>query len=100
MISYGELIRQIRQSKKISQKEVYTGVISKSYAIEFEKGTHAISSLLLEKIVAKLMVSMEEFFLMYHQEELPEKEDFGKLTRGHVKRMKPPLGNHFTGKYR
>ncbi|EAC5098629.1 helix-turn-helix domain-containing protein [Listeria monocytogenes] len=76
MISYGELIRQIRQSKKISQKEVYTGVISKSYAIEFEKGTHAISSLLLEKIVAKLMVSMEEFFLMYHQEELPEKEDF------------------------
>ncbi|WP_257003616.1 hypothetical protein, partial [Listeria monocytogenes] len=23
MISYGELIRQIRQSKKISQKEVY-----------------------------------------------------------------------------
>ncbi|EIR8728919.1 transcriptional regulator, partial [Listeria monocytogenes] len=51
-------------------------VISKSYAIEFEKGTHAISSLLLEKIVAKLMVSMEEFFLMYHQEELPEKEDF------------------------
>ncbi|EJA7897685.1 transcriptional regulator, partial [Listeria monocytogenes] len=32
MISYGELIRQIRQSKKISQKEVYTGVISKSYA--------------------------------------------------------------------
>ncbi|EDN9990431.1 transcriptional regulator, partial [Listeria monocytogenes] len=47
MISYGELIRQIRQSKKISQKEVYTGIISKSYAIEFEKGTHAISSLLL-----------------------------------------------------
>ncbi|MBC2368549.1 helix-turn-helix domain-containing protein [Listeria booriae] len=76
MVSYGELIRQIRQSKKISQKEVYTGVISKSYAIEFEKGTHAISSILLEKIVTKLMVSMEEFFFMYHQEELPEKEDF------------------------
>ncbi|EAE8347306.1 Rgg/GadR/MutR family transcriptional regulator [Listeria monocytogenes] len=76
MISYGELIRQIRQSKKISQKEVYTGVISKSYAIEFEKGTHAISSLLLEKIITKLMMSMEEFFFMYHQEALPEKEDF------------------------
>ncbi|EAD7205325.1 Rgg/GadR/MutR family transcriptional regulator [Listeria monocytogenes] len=76
MISYGTLIRQIRKAKKISQKEVYTGIISKSYSIEFEKGTHAISSVLLEKIVAKLMISMEEFLFMYHQGNMPEMEDF------------------------
>ncbi|EAD7172414.1 Rgg family transcriptional regulator, partial [Listeria monocytogenes] len=33
MVAYGELIREVRLSKGLTQKEVYTGVISKSYAI-------------------------------------------------------------------
>ncbi|EAC3132091.1 TPA: transcriptional regulator [Listeria monocytogenes] len=76
MINYGTLIRQIRKAKKISQKEVYTGIISKSYGIEFEKGEHAISSVLLEKIVTKLMMSMEEFIVMYHHVNEKEMEEF------------------------
>lgn len=36
---YGETIRQIRLKKGFTQKEVYGTIISKSYAIEFEKAS-------------------------------------------------------------
>ncbi len=38
MISYGELIRQIRQSKKISQKEVYTGLLVNLMQLNLKRG--------------------------------------------------------------
>ncbi|EDN8098979.1 helix-turn-helix domain-containing protein, partial [Listeria monocytogenes] len=51
MGSYGELIREIRLSKGLTQKEVYTGIISRSYAIGFEKGKHEITLSLFEEIL-------------------------------------------------
>lgn len=63
MGSYGELIREIRLSKGLTQKEVYTGIISRSYAIGFEKGKHEITLSLFEEILKRIMVPLDEFFL-------------------------------------
>ena len=51
---HGEVVRKIRLSKGLTQKEVYLGIVSKSYAIEFEKGNHSISATLLLDILERL----------------------------------------------
>lgn len=61
MKTHGEVIREIRTNKGVSQKAVYSDIISKSYAIEFEKGTHEISLRLFEQILERLMISIDEF---------------------------------------
>lgn len=61
--TYGEVIRRIRTNKGLSQKAVYSSIISKSYAIEFEKGKHDISLRLFEQILDGLMIDIDEFFL-------------------------------------
>ena len=40
MKNYGSTVRQIRLSKGFSHKEIYTGILSKSFAIDFEKGLY------------------------------------------------------------
>lgn len=65
MQTYGEVIRYIRTNKGLTQKEVYLNIISKSYAIEFEKGNHDISLRLLEQILDRLMMEIDEFFYIY-----------------------------------
>lgn len=42
MENYGLTICQIRLSKGFSHKEIYTGILSKSFAIDFEKGLYDI----------------------------------------------------------
>lgn len=94
MKPYGEVIREIRMSKGVSQKAVYSNIISKSYAIEFEKGTHDISLRLFEQILERLMLSIDEFYYIYRgyrlskQDEILEKyaeagnlNDLGALTQ-------------------
>lgn len=65
MNSYGEVVRKIRINKGLSQKEVYLNIISKSYAIEFEKGNHDISLKLFEQILDRLIMDIDEFFYIY-----------------------------------
>ncbi|EBH4249791.1 helix-turn-helix domain-containing protein [Listeria monocytogenes] len=76
MGSYGELIREIRLSKGLTQKEVYTGIISRSYAIGFEKGKHEITLSLFEEILARIMVSLDEFFFIYREFSSTEDDSF------------------------
>ncbi|TFJ77648.1 Rgg/GadR/MutR family transcriptional regulator [Carnobacterium maltaromaticum] len=61
MRKYGETIRNIRVGKGIKQSELYKNLISKSYAINFEQGKHDISFSLLEEILERLLVSVDEF---------------------------------------
>lgn len=56
---YGETIRQIRLKKGFTQKEVYGTIISKSYAIEFEKGKHQIAANLLLQILENLSMDID-----------------------------------------
>ncbi|MEG3017493.1 helix-turn-helix domain-containing protein, partial [Carnobacterium sp.] len=76
MSSYGETIRKIRLDKGISQKALYTGILSKSYAIEFEKGKHEISLKRIEQILDQLIVPLDEFLFIYRGYSLSEKEWF------------------------
>ncbi|RKC30118.1 XRE/MutR family transcriptional regulator [Listeria monocytogenes] len=76
MGSYGELIREIRLSKGLTQKEVYTGIISRSYAIGFEKGKHEITLSLFEEILKRIMVPLDEFFFIYRDFSSTEDDSF------------------------
>lgn len=60
-MEYGAILREIRIRKGLSQKEVYTGIISKSYAIEFEKGKHVMRVDLLIQILERISMEIDEF---------------------------------------
>ncbi len=64
-VNFGFAIRDIRQKKGFSQKEIYNGIISKSYSIEFEKGKHNISTTLLIEILDRLSMDIDEFLFIY-----------------------------------
>lgn len=77
-MSYGETIRKIRVSKGLSQKEVYTGILSKSYAIEFEKGKHNISATLLFMILEQISVGIEEFLYICNNYQLNDQSAYSE----------------------
>lgn len=76
MNNYGKVLRDIRISKGLSQKEIYSGIISKSYASAFEKGNHDIALILFEKILIRVNVSLDEFFFIYREFSLTDVESF------------------------
>lgn len=67
MENYGITIRQIRLSKGFSHKEIYTGILSKSFAIDFEKGLYDIKFHLMLKILNRLMISVDELLLIHSE---------------------------------
>ncbi len=67
MKNYGSTVRQIRLSKGFSHKEIYTGILSKSFAIDFEKGLYDIKFNLMLKILERLMISVDELLLIHNQ---------------------------------
>ncbi|MGM0165557.1 hypothetical protein IGI39_000499 [Enterococcus sp. AZ135] len=73
---HGEVVRSIRLSKGLTQKELYLGIVSKSYAIEFEKGNHNISVTLLLEILERLSLDMDEFLYICQDYHLDEQADY------------------------
>lgn len=61
MEQVGVTIRKIRQIKGISQKQVYSGIVSRSFATRFERGDSDIQSGKLFKILNNLAVTPNEF---------------------------------------
>lgn len=82
MEKYGCTIRKIRLSKGFSQKETYSGLLSKSYSIDFEKGKYDIKFSIMLKILKRLMISVEELLLIHnHYQETPINKVFAQLNR-------------------
>lgn len=75
MEKYGSTIRKIRKSKGFSQKEIYTGILSKSFAIDFEKGLYDIKFSLMIKILSRLMISVDELILIHNDFHNPVIDD-------------------------
>ncbi|MDR2276663.1 MAG: helix-turn-helix domain-containing protein [Vagococcus sp.] len=75
-MDFGPSIRDIRLKKGYSQKEIYQDIMSKSYAIEFEKGSHNISSYLLMEILNRLSLDLEEFLFIYNNYSLNTYSDY------------------------
>ncbi|WP_314065217.1 hypothetical protein [uncultured Vagococcus sp.] len=71
MTTYGATIRQIRLNKGYSQKEIYTGIVSKSYAIEFEKGKHDMSISHFTAVLDRLSLKFQEFAFIHNDYQEP-----------------------------
>lgn len=65
MRNFGETIRHIRTNRGIKQNELYTDILSKSYAIQFEKGLHDISFYLLLRILDRFPMEVDEFLYLH-----------------------------------
>lgn len=61
MKSIGQTVKMIRQIKGFTQSEVYSGVMSRSFAHRFENGENDISATKLFQILDNLLISVEEF---------------------------------------
>lgn len=62
----GLTFRKIRMQKNISQKEVYTGIVSRSFFQKFEKGLHSISVEKFQELLNRINVSYDEFMYKHH----------------------------------
>lgn len=65
MRNFGETVRHIRTNRGIKQNELYTDILSKSYAIQFEKGLHDISFYLLLQILDRFPIEVNEFLYIH-----------------------------------
>lgn len=75
-MNFGPMVRHIRLKKGFTQKEIYTEIISKSYAIEFEKGKHSISTALLIEVLDRLSMDIDEFLFINKGYILNEHSDY------------------------
>lgn len=62
---YGAIFKRIRNEKGLTQKEIYSGVVSKSFYSDFEAGKHAITVDKFERLLQNLGISYDEF--VYYQ---------------------------------
>ena len=70
MASIGETVKKIRNIKGFTQKEVYSGIVSRSFANRFERGLNDVSASKLFAILDNLSISVDEFRFIqndYHQ---------------------------------
>lgn len=70
MKTIGQTVKMIRQIKGFTQSEVYSGVMSRSFAHRFENGENDISAAKLFKILDNLSISANEFRFIqndYHE---------------------------------
>ncbi|WP_291293343.1 helix-turn-helix transcriptional regulator [Enterococcus sp.] len=68
MKAYGPLIKKIRLSKHCTQKEVYSGVTSRSFYAKFEAGEYAIEASKFKRMLENMNMSEPEFFFLYDKE--------------------------------
>lgn len=65
MENYGVTVRKLRQDKGFLQKEIYEGVVAKSFAIRFEKGEVMLQYDTFLTVLEALNVSQEEFHFIH-----------------------------------
>lgn len=66
MEKYGPTIKQIRTSKNITLKETYSGILSKSFAIDFEKGMYDIKFSKMLEVLNRIMISADEMIFIHN----------------------------------
>lgn len=65
-LSIGETIKKLRRQKKLTQKFLYTNIISNSFVAVFRKGNYGIEADKLFKIFHRLNVTPDEFLYLRH----------------------------------
>ncbi|GCF92703.1 transcriptional regulator [Enterococcus florum] len=69
---YGEIIKQIRKAKGFTQKEVYTGVVSKTFYSDFEAGKYSVEIAKFEGLLKNLGITYQEFEYFRNQSQRNE----------------------------
>lgn len=64
--SYGETIRMIREQKGYTMKELAHKILSVSFLSKFERGESDITLGLFNKLIGRLMITMEEFLFIHN----------------------------------
>lgn len=62
----GEVVRNIRLSKKLKSKNVYYGILTRPASSRFERGLSDTTTEKLFKILANLNISLDEFYFIYN----------------------------------
>ena len=70
MKTIGQTVKMIRQIKGFTQSEVYSGVMSRSFAHRFENGENDISAAKLFKILDNLSISANDLLRAYNGHDL------------------------------
>ena len=65
----GRTIKLIRKQKKLTQKEVYAGIISRNFVSKFENGVNSIEAEKLFAILKRLGMSLNEFQFIHENNE-------------------------------
>ncbi|MDH6363740.1 transcriptional regulator with XRE-family HTH domain [Enterococcus sp. PF1-24] len=58
---YGKIIKKIRKEKGFTQKEIYTGVVSKTFYSDFEAEKYSVELVKFQELLTNLGISYEEF---------------------------------------
>ncbi|WP_416353750.1 helix-turn-helix domain-containing protein [Agrilactobacillus fermenti] len=74
MTQLGPTIKYIRQIKGLSQKEVYQGIISRSFAHRLEQGAHSIDAEKFLAILVNLDVTPDEFQFIHNHHQLTKNQ--------------------------
>lgn len=60
---YGPIIKKIRCEKRLTQKEIYSGIVSRSFCAKLERGEYSIEITKFHLILEHLTLTFEEFLL-------------------------------------
>ncbi|MCZ2259989.1 helix-turn-helix domain-containing protein [Sporosarcina sp. G11-34] len=71
----GDALKLIRTNKGLSQSKIASGIISTSFYSKVEKNLSNISTELLFKLLEQLNISLDEFWYIYNDYSLGEKEE-------------------------
>ncbi|MBO0960876.1 helix-turn-helix transcriptional regulator [Neobacillus sp. MM2021_6] len=85
---YGATMKSIRKQKGLSQKELYTGVVSKSFYSDFEADKYSVSVDKFHGLLQNLNISFEEFLYFYNQMDLSDTQKLEKKIDDYYKQGK------------
>ncbi|WP_429972825.1 helix-turn-helix domain-containing protein [Enterococcus sp. AZ163] len=83
IVMYGEIIKQIRKAKGFTQKEVYTGIVSKTFYSDFEAGKYSVEITKFEGFIKNLGITYQEFEYFKKQSQ----EDEAKVLEDKIDRL-------------
>lgn len=85
---YGATLKNIRKQKGLTQKEVYTGVVSKSFYSDVEADKYSVSVDKFQGLLKNLNISFEEFFYFHNQMDLSDAQELEKKIDDYYKQGK------------
>ncbi|QQZ09006.1 helix-turn-helix domain-containing protein [Heyndrickxia vini] len=85
---YGATLKNIRKQKGLTQKEVYTGVVSKSFYSDVEADKYSVSVDKFQGLLKNLNISFEEFFYFHNQMDLSDTQELEKKIDDYYKQGK------------